>query len=67
MGWLEKRKERKGKEKKDKKEGNLLGGKLPTLVLVMSSCIRNWGLVGTLVLEENSERGQKLGSCAYLD
>ena len=36
-------------------------------VLVMSSCIRNWGLVGTPVPEENSERGQKLGSCAYPD
>ena len=36
-------------------------------VLVMSSCIRNWGLVGTPVPEENYERGQKLGSCAYPD
>ena len=36
-------------------------------VLVMSSCIRNWGLAGTPVPEENSEKGQKLGSCAYPD
>ena len=39
----------------------------PRGLLVMSSCIRNWGLIGTPVSEENSERGQKIGSCAYLD
>ena len=32
MGWLEKRKERKGKENEDKKEGSLLGEKILTLL-----------------------------------
>jgi len=36
-------------------------------VLLFSSCIRNWGLVGAQVLKGGSERGQKLGSRAYPD
>ena len=33
-----------------------------------TSChVRNWGLVGTPIPEENSEKGQKLNSCVYPD
>ena len=40
-----------------------------TLTITLSICIfhRVFGLVGTPVLEENSERRQKLGSYAYPD
>lgn len=41
VGWLERWKERKRKESEDKKEGNLLGEKIPTLPT--SECIYNKG------------------------
>jgi len=36
-------------------------------VLVFSSCIRNWGLVGAPFTKGGSERGHKLGSYAHPD